>query len=280
MLKTKKFRRLLAGLLAVLMLSICIPAMAFAEDGKDTKSAGAALTITYVDEQGNPVGDQTTTPALFGAGTEYSVSSNPLAGFIELPTDCELADPDQKVVVPDNGQIEIKVKKIGGGDSEEPTEPEETSTHVTVVFDGPNGEVGSETSTYPYNIGVEYPYARVLPIPTGFELVNPNDMFVVKEANATIAVEVKPIESTEPEEPTEPEKVSTYVTFQFYDENGKFLNQTNSSHPYYVGETYGASFIIPMLKGFETIDPDFTFTVDSENAKIQLPVKKDCACEG
>ena len=32
MLKTKKFRRLLAGLLAVLMLSVCLPVGAFADD--------------------------------------------------------------------------------------------------------------------------------------------------------------------------------------------------------------------------------------------------------
>ena len=36
MLKTKKFRRLLAGLLAVLMLSVCIPAMAFADPTDET----------------------------------------------------------------------------------------------------------------------------------------------------------------------------------------------------------------------------------------------------
>ena len=33
MLKTKKFRRLLAGLLAVLMLSVCLPVGAFATGG-------------------------------------------------------------------------------------------------------------------------------------------------------------------------------------------------------------------------------------------------------
>ena len=44
--KTSKFRRLLAGLLAVLMLSICIPAAAFAEGEKHE----IKVTYTYVDE--------------------------------------------------------------------------------------------------------------------------------------------------------------------------------------------------------------------------------------
>ena len=56
MLKTKKFRRLLAGLLAVLMLSVCIPTMAFANEG------GNALTqvvgVNYWDVENNaPVGE-------------------------------------------------------------------------------------------------------------------------------------------------------------------------------------------------------------------------------
>lgn len=51
MLKTKKFRRLLAALLAVLMLSVCIPTMAFANEG------GNALTqvvgVNYWDVENN-----------------------------------------------------------------------------------------------------------------------------------------------------------------------------------------------------------------------------------
>ena len=53
MLKTKKFRRLLAGLLAVLMLSICIPAMALAE-GKDMESK---YTVHFVDEDGDKIAE-------------------------------------------------------------------------------------------------------------------------------------------------------------------------------------------------------------------------------
>ena len=40
MLKTKKFRRLLAGLLAVLMLSVCLPVGAFADDAAEAKKPG------------------------------------------------------------------------------------------------------------------------------------------------------------------------------------------------------------------------------------------------
>ena len=48
MLKTKKFRRLLAGLLAVLMLSVCLPVGAFADDGNDASAASASTTrVTF-----------------------------------------------------------------------------------------------------------------------------------------------------------------------------------------------------------------------------------------
>ena len=51
MLKTKKFRRLLAGLLAVLMLSICVPAMAFAAGGEEARVLN--VTFSYTDEDSN-----------------------------------------------------------------------------------------------------------------------------------------------------------------------------------------------------------------------------------
>ena len=50
MLKTKKFRRLLAGLLAVLMLSVCLPVGAFAADDDP-----ATVTIKFVDENNVPL---------------------------------------------------------------------------------------------------------------------------------------------------------------------------------------------------------------------------------
>ena len=53
MLKTKKFRRLLAGLLAVLMLSVCLPVGAFAT-GNDGFVAGK-INVTYYDDT-NKVG--------------------------------------------------------------------------------------------------------------------------------------------------------------------------------------------------------------------------------
>ena len=53
MLKTKKFRRLLAGLLAVLMLSICIPAMALAEG----KAMESKYTVHFVDEDGDKIAE-------------------------------------------------------------------------------------------------------------------------------------------------------------------------------------------------------------------------------
>ena len=51
MLKTKKFRRLLAGLLAVLMLSVCLPVGAFANEG-DTTEPEAVVTLNFY-EAGN-----------------------------------------------------------------------------------------------------------------------------------------------------------------------------------------------------------------------------------
>ena len=177
----------------------------------------------------------------------------------------ETVDPNfQFTVDSENAKITVPVKKIASG------ETEKVSTYVTFNFVDANGEFLNATkSSYPYYVGETYGADFVIPMLKGFETIDPDFEFTVAYKDAKVVVPVKEIGEGETE------KVSTYVTFNFYDENGEFLNATKSTYPYYVGATYGADFILPMLKGYEVVDPDFTFTVDCENAKVKVAVKTE-----
>ena len=70
--KTKKFRRLLAGLLAVLMLSICIPAAAFAE-GEDRSLLPTITIERVVDNDSDVQFDNLKTKTVWGAGLKASL---------------------------------------------------------------------------------------------------------------------------------------------------------------------------------------------------------------
>lgn len=56
--KTKKFRRLLAGGVAVLMLGVSVPVAAFATG--DGTNQNPVLTISFVNELGEPLADSLT----------------------------------------------------------------------------------------------------------------------------------------------------------------------------------------------------------------------------
>ena len=266
--KTTRLQRLLAVIVAVFMAVCCLPLNAFA-------AGGVAITVNFMEDgKTEPIKSVTTSSNAFGVGKEYSYK-----GYLDqfLPTDAipdgyELVNEDVKVLVPESGIVEVEVQKIGGDEPEEPATPTTSKAHF-VFIDETGKTVGEWDSTYEYKIGVAYDIEQIIPKLNGYTIDSSFTSFTVKGAeDNTVAV---PVHQTVTEEPSEPEeKVSTYVTFNFVDANGEFLNATKSSHPYYVGETYAASFVIPMLKGFETVDPNFQFTVDSENAKITVPVKK------
>ena len=71
MLKTKKLHRLMAGLLAVLMLCVSVPSVAFATEGnQETKSVG----VNYWDIENNEqAGEGTVTVA--GTATNVNTSA-------------------------------------------------------------------------------------------------------------------------------------------------------------------------------------------------------------
>ena len=270
--KTTRLQRLLAVIVAVFMAVCCLPLSAFAEGGSVVVSVG------YITEDGETVKEPVSTGMTFKVGSSYSYTNQGgpyLEAFVgdnKVPSDYELVDEKAMYEIPEDGIVNVKVQKIGGDEPEEPATPTTSEAHF-VFIDETGKTVDEWDSTYEYKIGVAYDIEQIIPKLNGYTIDSSFTSFTVKGAeDNTVAV---PVHQTVTEEPSEPEeKVSTYVTFNFVDANGEFLNATKSSHPYYVGETYAASFVIPMLKGFETVDPNFQFTVDSENAKITVPVKK------
>ena len=86
--KTKKFRRLLAALLAVLMLSICIPAMAFANgDESGTQKVGINYYIAAEDRyvEGSVTVDAAATCVNTSALTDVPEGYKPVnAGDVQI----------------------------------------------------------------------------------------------------------------------------------------------------------------------------------------------------
>ena len=229
------------------------------EPSEPEEKVSTYVTFNFVDANGEFL-NATKSSHPYYVGETYAASFviPMLKGFETIDPDFEftVASKDAKVVVP--------VKEIGEG------ETEKVSTYVTFNFVDANGEFLNATkSSYPYYVGETYGADFVIPMLKGFETIDPDFEFTVASKDAKVVVPVKEIGEGETE------KVSTYVTFNFYDENGEFLNATKSTYPYYVGATYGADFILPMLKGYEVVDPDFTFTVDCENAKVKVAVKTE-----
>ena len=139
MLKTKKFRRLLAGLLAVLMLSVCLPVGAFADDEK------VEVLVSYdagiVDENGNQqyVGTQNITLDVPFAG---SISWMIDEGIITIPDGYSFdTTSDGNVYFGEAGKGTLNVKVIMD-QPEEPEQPAPEVYYLTVVRTADNKEVG------------------------------------------------------------------------------------------------------------------------------------------
>ena len=106
MLKTKKFRRLLAGLLAVLMLSVCLPVGAFA-------AGGVRPNIDFIDAETHEVVRRVEVmDGVMLVGETYTID-NIIGRYVKMPENYEFAGSDDWKFTPKNendNEIDIPVR--------------------------------------------------------------------------------------------------------------------------------------------------------------------------
>ena len=258
MLKTKKFRRLLAGLLAVLMLSVCLPVGAFADDGNDASAASASTTrVTFQFTDGEAFSESVLGSGIYTVGETYAADDITAA----MPEGYELEDQNFTFTVKAvNSTIVVPVKAV---QTEVPAE----TTRVTFQFSDGAAFSKSVLGSGIYTVGETYTASDITAaMPEGYELEDQNFTFTVKTANSTILVPVKAVQTEVPAE-------TTRVTFQFSD-GAAFSKSVLGSGIYTVGETYAADDITAaMPEGYELEDQNFTFTVKTVSPTILVPVK-------
>ena len=183
MLKTKKFRRLLAGLLAVLMLSVCLPVGAFADDGNDASAASASTTrVTFQFTDGEAFSESVLGSGIYTVGETYAADDITAA----MPEGYELEDQNftftVKTVSP---TILVPVKAV---QTEVPAE----TTRVTFQFSDGATFSKSVLGSGIYTVGKTYTADDITAaMPEGFELEDQNFTFTVKTVSPTILVPVK-----------------------------------------------------------------------------------------
>ena len=258
MLKTKKFRRLLAGLLAVLMLSVCLPVGAFADDGNDASAASASTTrVTFQFTDGEAFSESVLGSGIYTVGETYAADDITAA----MPEGYELEDQNFTFTVKAvNSTIVVPVKAV---QTEVPAE----TTRVTFQFSDGAAFSKSVLGSGIYTVGETYTASDITAaMPEGYELEDQNFTFTVKTVSPTILVPVKAVQTEVPAE-------TTRVTFQFSD-GAAFSKSVLGSGIYTVGETYTASDITAaMPEGYELEDQNFTFTVKTVSPTILVPVK-------
>ena len=249
MLKTKKFRRLLAGLLAVLMLSVCLPVGAFADDGNDASAASASTTqVTFQFTDGEAFSESVLGSGIYTVGETYAADDITAA----MPEGFELEDQNftftVKTVSP---TILVPVKR------------EALKTEVAFLFTDNATFSKTVISERIYEIGGTFTADDIsVPLPEGFELEDPNFTFTVTTSEPTITVPVKR------------EALKTEVAFLFTD-NATFSKTVISERIYEIGGTFTADDISVALPEGWVLDvaDDWTFTVETSEPTIVVPVK-------
>ena len=247
MLKTKKFRRLLAGLLAVLMLSVCLPVGAFADDGNDASAASASTTrVTFQFTDGEAFSESVLGSGIYTVGETYAADDITAA----MPEGFELEDQNftftVKTVSP---TILVPVKR------------EALKTEDAFLFTDNATFSKTVISERIYEIGGTFTADDIsVALPEGWVLDVADDWtFTVETSEPTIVV---------------PVKAATAVAFQFTD-NKSFAKTVVSDAIYVVGETYTADDIsveVPYGWMLDVAD-DWTFTVETAEPTIVVPVK-------
>ena len=255
MLKTKKFRRLLAALLSVLMLSISLPLAAFAADGEQTDAEKAGTTpktsVAFLFTDNATFSQTVVSDRVYELNGTYTAAdiSVPVPEYFELDVaddwNFTVSDPEPTVTVP--------VKRT----------PQKTE----VAFLFTDNATFSQTvvSDRIYDLNGTYTAADIsVPVPECFELDVADDWnFTVSDPEPTITVPVK----------RTPQK--TQVAFLFTD-NATFSQTVVSDRIYELNGTYTAADIsVPVPEYFELdVADDWTFTVSDPEPTVTVPVKK------
>ena len=181
MLKTKKFRRLLAGLLAVLMLSVCLPVGAFAAD-EATRAAASTFVVRFMDAVNGEV--KKVGPITVGYTGDFTYASfceDYADKGVKVPAGYELAEPDTIfTLTADTKEVEIAV----------------TPTSQTVginYWDIINNKQAGESQIVVDADATEVNYSLLTNIPENYELVWTGDYHIY---DGWVWVEVRPAERT------------------------------------------------------------------------------------
>ena len=223
MLKTKKFRRLLAGLLAVLMLSVCLPVGAFATGGEEKvevtissvyKDNGEVLreekpfNVTYVDGQELP--EYEGLKDFFGnidgkaeyAGTYDSTLI--MSNGTELSTSTygpETGKGNNTLVTGYKMKVVVYFNRV----EEEPAPEEPTTADVEVKLYRGNNELFTNFVAKNLTIGQSYTLEELAKaadnyaLPKGWVEANPQE-YTIKAGVPELHIEM--VAETTPEEPT------------------------------------------------------------------------------
>ena len=199
--KTKKFRRLLAGGVAVLMLGVSVPVAAFATgDGTAASTVSAqtneTVTVNIQFKCGEEVvkGGDFTVPA---GVQSYSV----LADLV--PEGYQMTESGD-VYFGEGGKIVVNLEKI----ETEPEEPAEETVTVNIQFKCGEEVVKGGDFTVP--AGVQSYSVLADLVPEGYQMTESGDVYFGE--GGKIVVNLEKIE-TEPEEPAE-ETVTVNIQFK------------------------------------------------------------------
>ena len=255
MLKTKKFRRLLAALLSVLMLSISLPLAAFAADGDQTDAEKARTTpktsVAFLFTDNATFSQTVVSDRVYELNGTYTAAdiSVPVPEYFELDVaddwNFTVSDPEPTVTVP--------VKRT----------PQKTQ----VAFLFTDNATFSQTvvSDRIYELNGTYTAADIsVPVPEYFELDLPADWnFTVSDPEPTVTVPVKRAAQ------------KTGVAFLFTD-NATFSQTVVSDRVYELNGTYTAADIsVALPEGWELdVAADWSFTVETAEPTVMVPVKR------
>ena len=189
MLKTKKLHRLMAGLLAVLMLCVSVPSVAFATEGnQETKSVG----VNYWDIENN---EQAGEGEVTVAGTATNVNTSALT---DVPKGYEIVSTGDIAI--SDGWIYVEVKPVA-----------EKEIGVN-YWDIENNKQAGEGKVTVAGTATNVNTSALTDVPKGYEIVSTGDIAI---NDGWIWVEVRPCE-----EPSEP--VNTVImNVQFVTADGK-----------------------------------------------------------
>ena len=226
MLKTKKLYRLMAGLLAALMICASVPSVAYATEG------GAEETVEPTMIEVN-VEFWCETEYLDGERTTLNVgnnSSSVLESLSTFPSGYELASTGDFWIDAEQEYLKVEVRPVNTEEPEEPVEP--TTIEVNVEFWCGTEYLDGERTTLNVGNNNSSVLESLSTFPSGYELASTGDFWIDAEQEY-LKVEVRPVNTEEPEEPVEPTTIEVNVEFwcgtEYLDGERTTLNVGNNN---------------------------------------------------